>query len=422
MFFYINKYIIPILKLKQGIKMKKLFILSAIAAGLFAAEYQAGAGIGRNGVTNSPIKNYDFGNIRVGKYLPKNHILRLEVEKSTGIKTDTQKTSLSRMLLNVEKDFNIDSSLIPYAFAGVGYQWIKGAYNNAAVADLGIGAKYNLSKTFALFAEARGLRDFHNNDNHYGFIGGFIFNFGGEKAAAKSEPVKVIDGDNEGVVDSMDKCPNTPAGVKVNKNGCAVDSDNDGVPDYLDKCPNTPAGVKVDKNGCAIDSDNDGVAYYLDKCPNTPAGVKVDSNGCAVDSDNDGVADYLDKCPNTPAGMKVDKNGCAVNFNFDITFDNDSAKIKSEFMTKIKKFADFLKSHSDIKAEIQGYTDNRGKYRYNMVLSEKRAKAVYEALIKLGVNKEQISWAGYGPENPVASNDTKEGRAENRRVVAKIIY
>jgi len=372
--------------------MKKLFVLFAIAAGLFAAEYQVGAGIGRNGVTNSPIKNYDFGNIRVGKYLPKNHILRLEVEKSTGIKTNTQKTSLTRMLVNVEKDFNIDSTLIPYAFAGVGYQWIKGAYNNAAVADLGIGAKYNISKTFALFAEARGLRDFHNNDNHYGFIGGFIFNFGGEKAAPKSEPVKVIDSDGDGVVDSMDKCPNTPAGVKVNKNGCAIDSDNDGVADYLDKCPNTSAGVKVNKNGCAIDSDNDG------------------------------VADYLDKCLNTPSGMKVDKNGCAVSFNFDITFDNDSAKIKPEFMPKIKKFADFLKSHPDIKAEIQGYTDNRGKYTYNMLLSEKRAKAVYEALIKLGVNKNQLSWAGYGPKNPIASNDTKEGRAKNRRVVAKISY
>ena len=47
---------------------------------------------------------------------------------------------------------------------------------------------------------------------------------------------------------------------------------------------------------------------------------------------------------------------------------------------------------------------------------------MYDALIKLGVNKDQITWAGYGPKNPIASNATKEGRAKNRRVVAKIIY
>ena len=405
--------------------MKKLIALSAIVAGLFAANHQLqlGIGVGRNGVTHSPINNYDFANFRIGKYLPKNHILRLEAERSTSIKTNTKDTSLNRVLLNVEHDFDINSKLVPYVFVGGGYQWVKGAYDNAAVADLGLGARYNVTKTFGLFAEARGLRDFHNNDNHYGLIGGLAFNFGGEKAALpKEEPVKVIDSDNDGVPDSLDKCPNTPAGVKVNKNGCPIDSDNDGVPDYLDKCPNTPAGVKVDKNGCAIDSDNDGIADYLDKCPNTPAGVKVNKNGCAIDSDKDGVPDYLDKCPNTPKGMKVDQNGCAISFNFDITFDNNSAKIKPEFMPKIKEFAEFLKAHHDVKAEIQGYTDNKGSYKYNVVLSERRAKAVYDALIKLGVNKDQITWAGYGPKNPIASNDTKEGRAKNRRVVAKIIY
>ena len=395
--------------------MKKLLILSVALASLFAADYQISGGFGRNGVTNSPIKNYNFGNLRIGKYLPKNHVLRLEAEKSTSIKTDKEDTSLSRVLLNVEHDFDMDSKFVPYAFIGGGYQWIKGAYDNALVADLGIGAKYKITDVLNVFLEARGMRDFHNNDNHYGLIGGVGFDFGGSSQ-------KVVDTDGDGVSDNVDKCPNTPAGAKVDENGCPVDSDNDGVADYLDKCPNTPAGVKVDANGCAVDSDEDGVADYLDKCANTPVGVKVDANGCPVDSDEDGVADYLDKCPNTPAGMKVDNNGCAISFNFNITFDNNSAKIKPEFMPKIKKFAEFLKAHPNVKAEIQGYTDNRGSYKYNVLLSQKRAKAVYEALIKLGVNKNQLSYKGYGPANPIASNATPEGRAKNRRVVAKIIY
>ena len=90
------------------------------------------------------------------------------------------------------------------------------------------------------------------------------------------------------------------------------DSDGDGVPDSLDKCPNTPQGVSVDKNGCPVDSDGDGVPDYMDKCPDTPKGVTVDKDGCPVDSDGDGVPDYLDKCPDTPKGAKVDKNGCPV--------------------------------------------------------------------------------------------------------------
>jgi len=201
-----------------------------------------------------------------------------------------------------------------------------------------------------------------------------------------------------------------------------IDSDHDGVSDANDKCPNTPMGVKVDAKGCPIDSDNDGVADYLDKCPDTPANVKVDKNGCPIDSDNDGVADYLDKCPDTPKDFKVDQNGCPVLYNFEINFDYNSAKIKPEYMEKIKEFADYLKKHPEVKAEIQGYTDNKGNYDYNMVLSEKRAKAVYEALVKLGISKDRLSFAGYGPNNPVASNDTEEGRAKNRRVVAKLYF
>jgi len=252
---------------------------------------------------------------------------------------------------------------------------------------------------------------------------GLVYGFGGEKPApVVAQPTKPKDSDNDGVVDSLDKCPSTPAGVKVDANGCPVDSDNDGVADYLDKCPSTPAGVKVDVNGCPVDSDHDGVADYLDKCPNTLKDVKVDAKGCPLDSDHDGVADYKDACPNTPSGFSVNAQGCAITYNFEITFDNDSAVIKPEFMKKVEDFANFLKEHKNAKAEIQGYTDNRGSYDYNVVLSERRAKAVYDALLKLGVSKDQITWAGYGPKNPIASNDTAEGRAKNRRVVAKIYY
>jgi OOP family OmpA-OmpF porin len=375
--------------------MKKIIAISAVVAALFATDYQVGVGFGR-AHTDKYDGKYNFLNLRGGAYLSKYNLLRLELERSTNydFKNPVSKNNLTRALLNIEHDIDINSKLTPYAFIGTGYQWVSGNDKNAMVLDAGIGAKYNLNRKLDLFAEARALRDFGIDKNHIGFLGGIVYNFGSEE----------------------------PESTPVNEEVKVIDSDGDGVPDNLDKCPNTLKGMKVDKNGCPIDSDGDGVPDNLDKCPNTLKGMKVDKNGCPIDSDGDGVPDNLDKCPNTLKGMKVDKNGCAISFDFKINFDTNSYRVKPQYLPRIKEFAEFLKQHPEIKAQIQGHTDNRGKYEYNMLLSKKRAKAVYDELIKLGVNKDQINWAGYGPNNPITSNDTPEGRAKNRRVVAKIIY
>lgn len=124
------------------------------------------------------------------------------------------------------------------------------------------------------------------------------------------------DKDKDGVRNKLDKCPDTPLLVSVDKNGCPIDSDGDGVPDYLDQCPNTLAEgyATVDEFGCPADADNDGVPDYLDKCPDTPVEAVgyIDNNGCPVDTDLDGVPDYLDQCPGTPrqAYGFVDEKGC----------------------------------------------------------------------------------------------------------------
>jgi OOP family OmpA-OmpF porin len=200
------------------------------------------------------------------------------------------------------------------------------------------------------------------------------------------------------------------------------DSDNDGVRDSADKCPNTPAGVKVDANGCPIDSDNDGVPDYLDKCPNTPAGVKVDAKGCPIDSDNDGVPDYMDKCPGSPAGAKVDAAGCVVSITLNVKFDTSKAVVKSQYLPEIEQVAQVMKQYPELKAEIQGYTDNVGNAAKNQALSEARAKSVREVLVtKYGIAADRVTAKGYGEEKPVAGNDTPAGREKNRRVEAVIV-
>ena len=175
-----------------------------------------------------------------------------------------------------------------------------------------------------------------------------------------------------------------------------------------------PAAVK--------DSDHDGVPDSADKCPNTPAGVKVDANGCPLDSDNDGVPDYLDKCPGSPRGSKVDAQGCVLSVTLKVNFDSGQAVVKDQYLPEIKQFAQYLKQYPDQKAEIQGHTDNQGNPKKNKSLSEARAKAVREVLVsKYSIAADRVTAKGYGQDKPVTSNKTPEERENNRRVEAVIM-
>ena len=164
-----------------------------------------------------------------------------------------------------------------------------------------------------------------------------------------------------------------------------------------------------------MDSDGDGVTDDLDRCPNTPKGVKVDAHGCPLDSDNDGVADYLDKCPNTPKGATVDARGCWT-YAAKVMFDINSAEIKSEAYPMLDEAISVLEKNPEMKVEIDGHTDNTGSAAYNMNLSERRAKSVMKYFVDKGVEAGQLTTKGFGFTKLAASNDTKEGRTKNRRV------
>lgn len=203
--------------------------------------------------------------------------------------------------------------------------------------------------------------------------------------------------------------------------GCGIkDSDGDGVADDMDECPDTPKGVSVDAKGCPLDSDGDGVYDYQDKCPGTPAGVSVDSDGCPLDSDGDGVTDDMDKCPGTPQGARVDRDGCMENIVLDnILFELNSATLtghdKAILDGLVKAFnRPFIKS-----ILITGHTDSTGSDDYNMSLSKRRAASVAAYLKSAGVDV-PMATDGKGESDPVADNGTREGRAQNRRVVVDV--
>jgi OOP family OmpA-OmpF porin len=170
-----------------------------------------------------------------------------------------------------------------------------------------------------------------------------------------------------------------------------------------------PAPVAV------ADSDGDGVPDNKDKCPNTPKGVKVDVFGCPLDSDRDGVSDYLDQCPNTPIGATVDARGCWT-FAAVVLFDINSAEVKSEAYSMLQEAVLIMKKNPDLKIEIDGHTDSTGTEAYNMILSEKRAEAIKDHFISSGIDPNRLTTKGFGITKPAASNKTKAGRAQNRRV------
>ncbi len=155
-------------------------------------------------------------------------------------------------------------------------------------------------------------------------------------------------------------------------------------------------------------------------CPPIPCPPACKKKVGPKDSDGDGVIDSLDRCPNTPKGATVNKVGCWVVKG--LLFDFNKADIKPQYYKNLDEVVKVLKANPGLKVEIQGHTDNVGSAAYNMKLSLRRAQAVANYLIQHGISPSRLTVKGYGFTRPVASNDTPEGRALNRRVQIKPLY
>ncbi|MBV1914715.1 MAG: OmpA family protein [Pseudomonadales bacterium] len=314
-----------------------------------------------------------------------------QINTETAAKADTETQLLE---LNSVYRFTSDSNWQPIVLAGIGHiqhevSTAPSATPDGTTANLGGGIEYILSDLISLRADVRGIYEIDDSQLDYMATVGFNLMFGGNKKSA--------------------------------------DMDHDGVSDAQDNCPNTPMGTPVDDTGCALDTDKDGVVDYKDQCPDTPAGVKVDAKGCALDSDGDGVADHLDQCPDTPKGATVDDKGCRkmltedVSIKLNINFDSSKADIKPEFFDQVEKVAKFMVEYPDTRVVIKGYTDSSGSASRNLRLSERRAQAIANSLVKdHNISADRVSAVGYGIKSPVADNSTAAGRKLNRRVVAEI--
>ncbi|MCB1875183.1 MAG: OmpA family protein [Chromatiales bacterium] len=299
--------------------------------------------------------------------------------------------------------FSRDPSFSPFVLAGVGRQSNdNGASDSTStIYNLGVGFIQELVKDSAyLRADVRARFD---DDN--------------DTVAGEDDFTDYMV--SLGVQVPLGKPPAPPAPVVA----APADSDGDGVTDDLDACPGTPPGQPVDARGCELDSDGDGVIDRLDRCPGTPAGAPVDANGCELDSDGDGVVDRLDDCPNTPAGTRVDIHGCPIPEKIvlrGVHFEYNSAKLTAASEAILDDMAATLRKHPDLSVRVEGHTDSVGSDKFNLGLSERRAATVMKYLVAQGANADKLTAIGYGESQPVSSNDTDAGRAENRRVELQI--
>lgn len=205
------------------------------------------------------------------------------------------------------------------------------------------------------------------------------------------------------------------------------DSDKDGLMDSVDKCPEEKG--PRENNGCPWgDTDNDGILDNLDKCP-TVFGAK-DNEGCPhKDSDGDGVFDKDDRCPTVKGTMT--NFGCPEigedvvkklnDYAKTILFDVNKSTFQQRTYPVLQAMVVILKEYPGAKFTIEGHTDSDGAAQANLDLSEGRAAAVMGYLVEKGIDASRLSSKGFGETKPIATNKTKTGKALNRRVEVKLV-
>ena len=336
-----------------------------------------------------------------------------------------------------------EGNISPYIFTGYGLSKI-GPTNSPNEAFYpssesgrtilgGIGLNIYLDENFAINVSAS-YRDVAENDtsSHLQHIIGLSYNFGAgdsdkdgtpdEKDVCPDVPgLKEFDGcpdsDGDGIPDNNDRCPEE-AGTEALQ-GCP-DSDGDGVADSDDACPYEAGSASM--NGCP-DSDGDGVADNVDRCPQEAGDLQND--GCPWgDRDGDNVPDKDDLCPNEK-GSEANK-GCpeqpAALVEFmgseqnNLLFSANSSKLTDSNISILETLKKLLTQYPNTSIVVEGHTSSDGTKAFNQDLSERRAMAVKEYLISVGVISDRIETIGYGETKPIGDNNTTEGRKNNRRV------
>jgi len=161
----------------------------------------------------------------------------------------------------------------------------------------------------------------------------------------------------------------------------------------------------------------------IEECEGKATKISAPAAAAIADSDGDGVADDLDKCPDSPADKPVDADGCTIESVVlkNVNFESNSSELTTGSSDSLDNAVDAMNKYPDLRIEIQAHTDNMGDAAYNQLLSEQRAQSVRDYMVDKGISAERMEVKGYGETQPIADNNTREGRAKNRRVELRIL-
>lgn len=183
------------------------------------------------------------------------------------------------------------------------------------------------------------------------------------------------------------------------------------------------AGWSDTQKGVAIGAGTAGAIGGL-VAKNTAAGILI---GAAIGGVAGGlIGNYMDRqaaeIQNDIAGAKVERigEGIKITFSSGLLFDVDQSKLKPQTRSELSELAGILKKYPDTHILLAGHTDSTGSEEYNLALSRRRAQSVADYLISQGVDSGRFTIQGFGQSEPLVSNDTPEGRAQNRRVEVAI--
>ena len=336
----------------------------------------------------------------------------------------------------IKYSFLEGTKIDPFVEIGGGYTWVDeigaGTFNG------GLGFNYWFSDNIGVTLQSSYKHAFEDYGvKHFQHVGGVSIKFGGtdtdgdgiydkDDACPEVAGLEAFNGcpdsDGDGIEDGKDDCPDAPGSQEMN--GCP-DSDGDGVADKDDACPND-AGLAA-LAGCP-DGDEDGIADKDDQCPEEAG--PAENNGCPwPDTDGDGVLDKDDQCPEVVG--TVANNGCPEvteevqkqlnDYARTILFDLGKSSIKEESEEVLADIIAILNEYPNAKFEVEGHTDSTGSAQLNQNLSQSRALAVRDYLVENGIDEFRLSAKGYGEDRPIATNNTRAGRAQNRRVEINLV-
>ena len=344
------------------------FIIILTALNANNIESELGINIGLNSTKNED--GNKFKNPTVGlTYQDNEYVIAPRVDVSYTKVDNDRASSLVKASINGVYEHENNTYTIPYALAGVGYEYVSGGtkdvFESHPFVQAGAGVRVDLEQGFKARVEGKVLQVIGGNDegNEFMLTAGVSMPFGTQNNVKKEVPTI------------------TP------------------IPRVI-KRPIAQPRISV------IHSNNN-------ECP-----IKI----TAPDIDRDGVPNNVDQCPATPCNFTVDRYGCPIKTTLKVNFAVNSAEIRPESQAQVMNFARFLLKNRGSIVKITGHTDSKGSAAHNVSLSYGRANAIVHALRSQGVSPARLQAFGKGESMPIASNNTAHGRATNRRIEAELFY